>query len=338
MSSARATEIVVTEDHAPEAIRLIVRTLEFLRTVYCGGQGTDLFAVPPAHVGGAEDAPLPRRSNIAATDTFTNNSSVVEPCASSPHLSHRRVASLSPPPTMQYRRPYDSLCVPVSTLANKSVAGGLHAAQSAVSLLPFTTTLRKSGSKEPNAAPFILRVRLSKPKAGGLFNLASHSEVVEEWEFAFVKVRTPPVVGSSFGSCGSDNSPHGIGGNGRGNVGGNDSSAVFGPKAAPVAPTPLQHALGLAPYSVQPNDPGKLRDALHFTNIKAMQALDTFVVDELRVAPEIMFDVAIVPNERETVLCHHLQTTRTATPEPDQGAGGVVGAIGGSLASFWRRR
>lgn len=72
-----------------------------------------------------------------------------------------------------------------------------------------------------------------------------------------------------------------------------------------VQATPLQYALGLRPYSLVPNDPGKLRDVLHFVAAKAFQALDTFMVDELRSTANdtLYYELSISPNINNSFLC-----------------------------------
>jgi hypothetical protein len=372
------TEILVTEDHAQEAVRIVVRTLEFLRIVYCGDAGTDLYAVPAAVIGGVEEAPPPRRSATTSTsdpldpEDFSCGSArghgrtlsgPVSPYGSPP-VAGRRSASISPTPGLP-RRPYDTLFAPVSTLANKTLAVALHTALASVAQLPWTAVLKKSGARDANAVPFVLRVRLCKPKPAGLFGIAAKVEIIEEWEFNFVKLKNGTGHGGGGGLLSSVGgsaapSPGGTGGSNR-TSGSDPSSAMFLQRAA-AAPTVMQHALGLSPLSLSPNDPGKLRDVLHFVNVKALQALDTFVVDELRVTPEVTFEIAVVAHDRDTACCHvvapQLATSAAARSQAHfvsetaaagsahsaqpadapQQPSSIAGAIGSSFASFFRSR
>jgi len=344
-NAANVTEILVTDDHAVEAVQMLVRAIEFLRVVYCGGARNDVFAVPPRYVAAVEDAPPPRKPTRSVSPGSTSPASR----PSQPPSGRTTPQSRSRTPTAAGRarepenrgppRPYDSIACPVSARSIPSVAGALHAAAGKVSSMPFFTTLRKSGTNDKNAAPFVLRVRVGKSTdTAGLLGYGGgrRLEVFEEWEFHFVKVKPNTHVGGSSSGVAvtSDN-----------------NSSVFRPTpsitGASVAqaqreqqqPSELQHALGLAPQSLTPNDPAKLRDALHFLNMKALQAIDTFVIDELRVTTELVFDVTVTPSERGTPLCR--STPEAPKPPPtggDKPQGSVVSAIGGSIASFWRRQ
>jgi hypothetical protein len=361
------SEIVVTEDHATEAIQIVVRAIEFLRVIYCGGARNDAFAVPPRHVAAVEESQVPRRpaglagagdDRRSPTTHRRTGSDVSSGRATPSSQRHMRTTSpsqrLAGPP-----RPYDTISCPESARGNPTMATGLHAAVGKVSSMPFFTTVRRSGAhNDKNAAPFVLLVRIGKcaEASGGWYGGGGKKlEVIEEWEFHFVKVRpNTRVGGSSGGSSGSVV----MGGDGANSsifrpaastsnalAGGGASSSMSGPGQA--QPSELQHALGLAPSSMTPNDPAKLRDVLHFLNMKALEAIDTFTIDELRTTPELTFDISIVPSERGTPLCHSTpdgaksqgsaaKDTAGGGAAPAAGAS-VVGSIGSSIASFWRR-
>ena len=82
-------------------------------------------------------------------------------------------------------------------------------------------------------------------------------------------------------------------------------SSILNLAASNTTATPLQYALGLRPYSLVPNDPGKLRDVLHFIAAKAFQALDTFMVDELQSTANdtLFYELSLCPNLNNSFLC-----------------------------------